>query len=57
MALKLLVDPDDHSILGAQIVGGAGVENRIDVIATAMVGGLTASSLAHLATGMTRSVK
>ena len=48
MALKLLVDPDDDSILGAQIVGGAGVDKRIDVIATAMAGGLTASSLAHL---------
>lgn len=48
MALKLLVDPDDDSILGAQIVGGAGVDKRIDVIATAMAGGLSASSLAHL---------
>lgn len=48
MALKLLVDLDDDSILGAQIVGGTGVDKRIDVIATAMAGGLTASSLAHL---------
>jgi NADPH-dependent 2,4-dienoyl-CoA reductase/sulfur reductase-like enzyme/rhodanese-related sulfurtransferase len=48
MALKLLVDPEDDSILGAQIVGGAGVDKRIDVIATAMAGGLTASSLARL---------
>ncbi len=48
MALKLLVDPSDDSILGAQIVGGAGVDKRIDVIATAMAGGLTASSLADL---------
>jgi len=48
MALKLLVNPCDDSILGAQIVGGAGVDKRIDVIATAMAGGLTASSLADL---------
>jgi rhodanese-related sulfurtransferase len=48
MALKLLVNPSDDSILGAQIVGGAGVDKRIDVIATAMAGGLTASSLADL---------
>ncbi|MHC5794854.1 FAD-dependent oxidoreductase [Lacisediminihabitans sp. FW035] len=48
MALKLLVDPVNDAILGAQIVGGAGVDKRIDVIATAMAGGLTASSLAHL---------
>ncbi|GMA34955.1 FAD-dependent oxidoreductase [Demequina litorisediminis] len=48
MALKLLVDPATDQILGAQGVGEAGVERRIDVIATAMAGGLTASSLADL---------
>lgn len=48
MSLKLLVDPDTDAILGAQGVGGEGVDKRIDVIATAMVGGLTASELADL---------
>lgn len=48
MALKLLVDPADDEILGAQIVGGDGVDKRIDVIATAMAAGLTASSLSEL---------
>ncbi|MFD4183754.1 rhodanese-like domain-containing protein, partial [Rhodococcus sp. NPDC058514] len=48
MSLKLLVDPDTDAILGAQGVGGDGVDKRIDVIATAMVGGLTASELADL---------
>lgn len=48
MALKLLVDPTDDSILGAQIVGGDGVDKRIDVIATAMAGGITASGLSRL---------
>ncbi|MCF4122406.1 FAD-dependent oxidoreductase [Antribacter sp. KLBMP9083] len=48
MALKLLVDPADDAILGAQIVGGDGVDKRIDVIATAMTAGLTASSLSEL---------
>ena len=48
MALKLLVDPETDAILGAQGVGGAGVDKRIDVIATAMRGGLTASDLADL---------
>ncbi|MBO0732090.1 MAG: FAD-dependent oxidoreductase, partial [Acidimicrobiaceae bacterium] len=48
MAAKLLFDPDDGTILGAQIVGGAGVDKRIDVIATAMAGGLTAERLADL---------
>lgn len=48
MAIKLLVDPDDDSILGAQIVGTDGVDKRIDVIATAMSAGVSASGLAHL---------
>jgi NADPH-dependent 2,4-dienoyl-CoA reductase/sulfur reductase-like enzyme/rhodanese-related sulfurtransferase len=48
MALKLLVDPDTDRILGAQGVGKSGVDKRIDVIATAMAGGLTASDLADL---------
>lgn len=48
MALKLLVDPHTDAILGAQGVGAAGVDKRIDVIATAMAGGLTACDLADL---------
>jgi len=48
MAAKLLFDPDDGTILGAQIVGRNGVDKRIDVIATAMAGGLTADRLADL---------
>ncbi|TBT87437.1 CoA-disulfide reductase [Propioniciclava sinopodophylli] len=48
MALKLLVDPETDAILGAQGVGGEGVDKRIDVIATAITGGLRASDLAEL---------
>jgi NADPH-dependent 2,4-dienoyl-CoA reductase/sulfur reductase-like enzyme/rhodanese-related sulfurtransferase len=48
MAAKLIFDPDNGTILGAQIVGRHGVDKRIDVIATAMVGGLTAPQLADL---------
>jgi rhodanese-related sulfurtransferase len=48
MAAKLIFDPGDGTILGAQIVGRAGVDKRIDVIATAMAGGLTAERLADL---------
>lgn len=48
VALKLLVDPDTDAILGAQGVGASGVDKRIDVIATAMAGGMTASGLADL---------
>jgi rhodanese-related sulfurtransferase len=48
MALKLLFDPDDGSILGAQGVGGTGVDKRIDVLATAIAGGIPAGYLADL---------
>lgn len=48
MSLKLLVDPETDAILGAQGVGRSGVDKRIDVIATAMTGGLSASDLAEL---------
>lgn len=48
MALKLLVDPATDEILGAQGVGREGVDTRIDVIATAIRGGLKASELADL---------
>lgn len=48
MSLKLVVDRDTQEILGAQGVGGAGVDKRIDIIATAMKGGLTAPDLADL---------
>ena len=48
MALKLLVDPDTDAILGAQAVGRGGVDKRIDILATAMAGGLTAGDLADL---------
>ena len=48
MAAKLIFDPHDGEILGAQIVGGNGVDKRIDVIATAMSGGITAARLADL---------
>ena len=48
MSMKLLVDPHTDAILGAQIVGGDGVDKRIDVIAVAMTGGITASGLSRL---------
>ncbi|MGP7960577.1 FAD-dependent oxidoreductase [Sanguibacter sp. A247] len=48
MALKLVIDAATDAILGAQGVGESGVDKRIDVIATAMRGGLTASDLADL---------
>ena len=48
MAMKLLIDADTDAILGAQIVGGDGVDKRIDVLATAMAGGLGAAALSRL---------
>lgn len=48
LALKLLVDPESDAILGAQGVGRAGVDKRMDVLATAITGGITASELANL---------
>lgn len=48
MAMKLIVDPETDLILGAQVVGEEGVDKRIDVIATAMAAGLTASDLIDL---------
>ncbi|MGX5695662.1 FAD-dependent oxidoreductase [Agromyces soli] len=48
MSMKLLVDPATDAILGAQIVGGEGVDKRIDVIAVAMAGGITGSALSRL---------
>jgi NADPH-dependent 2,4-dienoyl-CoA reductase/sulfur reductase-like enzyme/rhodanese-related sulfurtransferase len=48
MSIKLLFDPDDGTILGAQAVGGDGVDKRIDIIATAITGGITAEGLADL---------
>jgi len=48
MALKLLFDPTTGEILGAQGVGIEGVDKRIDVIATAIRGGITAPELADL---------
>ena len=48
MAMKLIVDPETDLILGAQAVGEEGVDKRIDVIATAMAAGLTATDLMDL---------
>jgi len=48
MSAKLIFDPNDGTILGAQIVGRNGVDKRIDVIATAMASGMNAGALADL---------
>ena len=48
IALKLIFDPKTGEIFGGQGVGVDGVDKRIDVIATAIRGGITAPELADL---------
>lgn len=48
MAVKLVFSPGSGRVLGAQIVGGDGVDKRIDVIATAIRGGMTVFDLEEL---------
>lgn len=47
MTIKLLFDPADGRILGAQVVGGAGVDKRIDVLALALQARMTVDDLAE----------
>jgi NADPH-dependent 2,4-dienoyl-CoA reductase/sulfur reductase-like enzyme/rhodanese-related sulfurtransferase len=48
MSLKLIFDEKTGEILAAQGIGKEGVDKRIDVIATAIRGGITAPELADL---------
>ncbi len=48
MALKLIYDRKSGRLLGAQAFGEEGVEKRIDVLATALLGRMTLSDLAEL---------
>lgn len=48
MALKLIFSPVNGRILGAQVVGGQGADKRIDVMATAIRGGMTVYDLEEL---------
>ncbi len=48
IAIKLLFAPDTGRILGAQAVGAEGVDKRIDVLATALQGGMTVHQLVDL---------
>jgi NADPH-dependent 2,4-dienoyl-CoA reductase/sulfur reductase-like enzyme/rhodanese-related sulfurtransferase len=48
IALKLLFAPETGKLLGAQAVGRDGVDKRIDVLATALRGGMTVQDLAEL---------
>jgi len=48
ISLKLLFDPADGKVLGAQAVGAEGVDKRIDVLATAIRAGMTVYDLEEL---------
>lgn len=48
MSIKTVFDKKDGKILGAQIVGGEGVDKRCDVLATAIRAGMTAYDLTDL---------
>ena len=48
LSLKLVYDKKTSRLLGAQAFGGAGVDKRIDVLATALAGKLTLDDLAEL---------
>lgn len=48
MTVKTLYEPESGRILGAQIIGFDGVDKRIDVMAAAIRGGMTAQDLEEL---------
>lgn len=48
MTLKLLFDPETGKVLGAQAVGGEGVDKRIDVLAVAVQAGMTVFDLEEM---------
>ncbi|MDC7231064.1 MAG: FAD-dependent oxidoreductase [Sphaerochaetaceae bacterium] len=48
VSLMLVFDKKTKKVLGAQVAGRVGIDKRIDVIATAIAGGLTLDDLAEL---------
>ena len=48
MTLKILFHPETGKLLGAQVVGGAGVDKRIDVLAVAIQAGMTVYDLEEM---------
>jgi NADPH-dependent 2,4-dienoyl-CoA reductase/sulfur reductase-like enzyme/rhodanese-related sulfurtransferase len=48
MTLKLLFDPTTGRLLGAQAVGGSGVDKRIDVLAVAIQAGMSVFDLEEM---------
>ena len=56
MTIKTLFDTETGRILGSQIVGFDGVDKRVDVLATAIRGGMTGYDLAGIGVGLCTSI-
>jgi NADPH-dependent 2,4-dienoyl-CoA reductase/sulfur reductase-like enzyme/rhodanese-related sulfurtransferase len=48
LTLKVLWEPESGRLLGAQATGYEGIDKRLDVMATAILGGMTIEDLCHL---------
>lgn len=48
ISLKILWEPETGRLLGAQATGFEGIDKRLDVMATAILGGMTIDDLCHL---------
>ncbi|GAB2877347.1 FAD-dependent oxidoreductase [Uliginosibacterium flavum] len=48
LSLKIIWEPESGRLLGAQVTGFEGIDKRIDVMATAILGGMTIDDLCHL---------
>jgi rhodanese-related sulfurtransferase len=48
MSMKVLFDPESGRILGAQVVGGHGVDRRIDILAVAIQAGMSVFDLEEM---------
>ncbi len=48
ITVKLLADPNTRCLIGAQMVGGEGVKERADFLATAVRAGITIDDLATM---------
>lgn len=48
MTLKILWEPESGRLLGAQATGFEGIDKRLDVLATAIIGRMTVEDLCHL---------
>lgn len=48
LTLKILWEPESGRLLGAQASGFEGIDKRLDVLATAIIAGMTVDDLCHL---------